>query len=558
MQKVIALDIGSYSIKAVEIVNTFKSYEITNFYENVIPHLEGVPLDAVIPACMEQLFAENDLQADRIVTAMPGQFISSRALSFNFSDTRKIETAVFAEVEDAVPFNMEDMILDHQILGSAGGKTFALAVMTRKAFLKNFLDLLQRINIDPKFVDVDSLAFYNLSSFMNVQANESFAMVDVGHEKTSVCIVRDGVLRMFRSINLGGRYVTEFLARDLETSFHDAQRIKHRCSRVLCSTNQGEDLTGDDRFVAERMTLACNAIVKELGRTLYAFKTWDKQPLSRIFVSGGASNVANFGQFLEDQLEVPTQATKLEATELKISPDLAEFYTIMPQSVAIGMRTVTSVRKHSQINLRRGEFAYVQNYEVILKYGMSALRVVAAVVGILAISWGLKWYFYRSQIDALETQYKSTFMATFPDLKRKYQGGSAPFERIRKDAESRLKREINSKGSSVSNFVVENSSSPALLLLKDLSEGISKDVKLDVVLFDLTRASATDYKLQFRVETDGYDFEARVDEALKKISSLQNVTIKASSAKPGSNGKVIQTTFQADYVRPDSLDRASS
>ena len=40
MQKVIGLDIGSYSIKAVEIVNTFKSYEITNFYETVIPNLE--------------------------------------------------------------------------------------------------------------------------------------------------------------------------------------------------------------------------------------------------------------------------------------------------------------------------------------------------------------------------------------------------------------------------------------------------------------------------------------------------------------------------------------
>ena len=43
MQKVIGLDIGSYSIKAVEIVNTFKSYEITNFYEVVIPNIEGVP-----------------------------------------------------------------------------------------------------------------------------------------------------------------------------------------------------------------------------------------------------------------------------------------------------------------------------------------------------------------------------------------------------------------------------------------------------------------------------------------------------------------------------------
>ena len=83
-------------------------------------------------------FKEHHLQADRIITAMPGQFISSRVLPFNFSDPRKIEASVGVEVEDHVPFNMDDMVLDHQILGNAAGKTMALAVMTRKAFLKNF------------------------------------------------------------------------------------------------------------------------------------------------------------------------------------------------------------------------------------------------------------------------------------------------------------------------------------------------------------------------------------------------------------------------------------
>ena len=213
MQKVIGLDIGSYSIKAVEIVNTFKSYEITNFYETVIPNIEGVPLDAIVPVCMEQLFKENDIKADRILTAMPGQFISSRVLPFNFSDPRKIEASVMVELEDQVPFNMDDMIIDHQMaLGTAYGKTMALAVMTdsNKTFFKELLDLLSRINIDPKLVDVDSLAFYNISSQVTENDDKNYALVDIGNEKTTVCIVRNGLLRMFRSINLGGRYITDF------------------------------------------------------------------------------------------------------------------------------------------------------------------------------------------------------------------------------------------------------------------------------------------------------------------------------------------------------------
>ncbi len=75
---------------------------------------------------------------------------------------------------------------------------------------------------------------------MNVNPGECFAMVDIGHEKTSVCIIRDGLLRLFRSINLGGRYITEFLARDLETSFTEAQRIKHDISKVFGSEDRAK------------------------------------------------------------------------------------------------------------------------------------------------------------------------------------------------------------------------------------------------------------------------------------------------------------------------------
>ncbi len=243
MQKVIGLDIGSYSIKAIEIVNTFKSYEVVNFYETVIPNLDGVPLDAIVPICMEQLFQEHNLTADRIITAMPGQFISSRVIPFSFSDPRKIQQSIAVELEEYVPFNMEDMVVDHQILGHSKGQTMALAVMTRKAFLRNFLDLLSRVNIDPKLVDVDSLAFYNLCPTIVAQENECYALVDVGNEKTSVCIIKGGVLRMFRSINLGGRYITDFLARDLECSFHEAQRAKHEVSSVFHTNYRGEDLS---------------------------------------------------------------------------------------------------------------------------------------------------------------------------------------------------------------------------------------------------------------------------------------------------------------------------
>lgn len=549
MQKVIGLDIGSYSIKAIEIVNTFKSYEIANFYETVIPPLDGVPMDAVVPLCMEQLFKENNLHADRIVTAMPGQFISSRILDFNFSDPRKIETSIMSELEDFVPFNMDDMIIDNQILGTTPDKkTMVLAVMTRKTFLKNFLDLLARIDIDPKLVDIDSLAFYNLSSHMEHDENKSVALIDVGHEKTSVCIVQNGLLRMFRSINLGGRYITDFLARDLELDFFEAQRVKHRVSRVLHSGISEEDIDPKDLEVVERMTLAANAIVKELGRTFYAHKSKDKDPLGGIYLSGGTSKIKGFDRFLSDQLEVPVNSLRLDETSLKISSEVSENMEIVPQSLAIGLRAVSTVQKHSQVNLRKGEFAYSQNYESILKGAASASKVIAVVLLLLIVTYFAKYYFYKSQIDNLQTLYKKEFLASFPELKKKYRRAkNTSFKKLRYDAERKLKRAISERRTALSEFELTNNSSGAVKILQEISKAIPEDVLIDATLFEFKSTLPGKGKLIFRAETDNFTSQSTIIEALRNISILKDVVEKSSGAKPGSDGKKIEFVINANF-----------
>jgi type IV pilus assembly protein PilM len=502
---------------------------------------------------MEQLFVENNLKADRIITAMPGQYISSRIMPFGFNDPRKIEAAILSELEDATPFNMDDMIVDHQILGQVGSQSITLAVMTRKTFLRSFLEHLQRISIDPKLVDVDSLAFYNLSSYMNIPAGQCCALVDVGHEKTSVCIVQDGVLRMFRSINLGGRYLTEFLARDLETNFAEAQRVKHRVSRVLCDDDQAEDLNGDEKLIVERMTLASNAIVKELGRTFYAFKTWEKNPPSKLYLSGGTSRIENFGKYLQDQLEIPVSINRIDDSSLKINPALTEYMAIMPQSVAIGMRAVGTMKRHSQINLRQGEFAYVQNYESILKSSSIAFKVIAVVLLILCVSYGMKFFFYQRQIDALQAQYLREYTTVFPAAKSQYVKDKFTFTKLRNDATQKLQKEVTTKRNAVGSFLDENLASPALITLKALSETIPKDVKVDITTYQYTTVMTGGGKLIIRGEADGYAASTAVLEAIKLSPVLKNVEEKSSAAKPGDN-KIIEFIIHADYAGTTSPD----
>jgi type IV pilus assembly protein PilM len=554
MQVVVGLDIGSYSIKAVKIINTFNSYEIADFYETVIPDIENVSPDILLPACMEQLFKENKLEADRILTAIRGQYISSRIMSFNFADPRKIQGAVAAEIEDQVPFSLDDMIVDHQILGSFGGKTVTLAVMTRKIFMKNFLEHLQKVNIDPKLVDVDSLALYNLSSQIPVAADVCYALVDVGHEKTSVCIVQNGLLKMFRSINLGGRSLTEFLARDFELPFPEAQRLKHKVSRVLCSEDEGEDLDEESRMVAQRLTLATATIVKELGRTIYAFKNYEKSPITKVFVSGGTSRIRNFQKFLEDQLEVEVLPVRLENSGLKINSALVPHMEVMPQALAIGLRAVSAVKRHSTINLRRGEFAYVQDYEAILRWVGAASKVVAVALAVLLISYTFRSVLYHRHITALHEQFVKELTTTLPDAK-KFATPNFAFNKIKLDAQSRFSTEVRKRREAVDAFVLQNSGSPAMQALQGISENVPKEVKVDLTLYQFGGTADGSGNIVLKGETDGYASVSSVIEALKRVQNLSEVQEKQSGPKPGTNNQVIEFTVQAVWGKGAASDK---
>lgn len=549
MQKIIALDIGSYSIKATEILNKFKSYEVSKFYEKVIPHLDE-PDPTLVATTLRALFDENAIQADRIITAMPGQYISSRIMAFNFSDLNKIEAAVYSEIEDLVPFNLDDMIIDQQILGGVDNRTFTLVVMTKKEFVGNFLETLKEIGIDPKLVDVDSLSFYNLAPFLEMEKGKVYGIIDVGHEKTSVCLVQDNVLRMFRSINLGGRYITEFIARDMQVSYDEAQRLKHEVSTVLTEDYPMSEMSSKHREVAERITLAMKSIARELGRTLYAFKTWEKSPIEKIFLSGGSSLFKNFEHYMTMQLSVTSVATNLSNTSLQFRPEVGPSLPIMGQGISIGIRAVSAAKKHSQINLRKGDYAYVQDYAAILNTISLVAKVVGVALFLLVAGYGVKYFFYSREIDTIRALYVKEL--SFVDPKKKIKTASGiPFSKIHKETIALVKTRLEQKGKAFDAFIADNEDSGALASLQQISTSVPKDVKIDVVDYDYTTQPDGSGVLKLRVEAESFETIDQLKERLGSIKVFSGLAQKSSDTKPGTDIKiaVLQTNYNSNRTK---------
>jgi type IV pilus assembly protein PilM len=560
MQKILGLDLGSYSIKAIEILNTFKTYKVTAFHEVVMPEIEGVDPRSIGTTAIRQLFAENEIDVDRTYTAMLGLHVSMRVLQLQNVKKRNIPSVVQNELESQAPFAIEDTVIDQQILETNDGVTTVLAVMCLKDHVEAYLNGLKDCNIEPKVIDVDYLSFMNLIPFLDFEAEnvnnagevrkqpDSFGsrlILDIGHAKTSIVLFNEGKILSARTVRLGGRFFTEYLQKSLNVSFNEAQRLKHTVSRIDLGRSAGDvaSRSKEDLSVSRQLGIAINELVKELIRTLHSFKAHERVVPSSIILTGGSAVIRNLPEYLEEVLEIPVRTMTFDRERLHIEDSTISGSPAIAQALATGLRGVPG-KTNSQINLRKGELALVGSYDAVIKQVSNVSLLVASLLFCLLGSYGLRWWLYGKQIDALKTEFRNEVIRIVGQEPRQLRniaaGNNWQLSAYSSGAIKFINEEISNRKSVIDEFAARKSAYP-LRLLNEISQVIPTDLKVDV----------TNYFVQGKTfnlegETDSFSSSEKILGFLQKSPSLANVERKSQENKPGTDGKVVKFIVSAE------------
>jgi len=189
----------------------------------------------------------------KIVSSIPGRFFSQRTLTLPFDDRKRIEKALPFEVEDSVPFGLEDVILDHLALKSGGvtkeAEAQVLCMMLPKALLSRHLDLLAGAGIDPQVI-VPSFA--GLSAVASMMPAAAGSLLLCGSD---LCYRSNGALKALRSFAAAGptgglRHVLQ----SLETEHKD----KAERAALLIDDEAARALLAEAGMVAELVTPELN------------------------------------------------------------------------------------------------------------------------------------------------------------------------------------------------------------------------------------------------------------------------------------------------------------
>lgn len=162
-----------------------------------------------------------DWAGARIVSSIPGHFFSQRLVRFPFSDRKRVEKALPFEIEDSVPFTLEDVVLDHLLLDKADknaddkNETAILGIMLPKTLLRQHLDLLASAGVDPQVIVPSYVGLYFVSKMIPMEGS---AMLISGND---LCLKNGNTVRACRSFSAsretGG---IRHMLKALETEYH--------------------------------------------------------------------------------------------------------------------------------------------------------------------------------------------------------------------------------------------------------------------------------------------------------------------------------------------------
>jgi len=237
------------------------------------------------------------------------------------------------EAEQYIPFDIEDVNLDFQILGLAEKDNMmdVVIVAAKKDKINEYVTVAKEAGLTPLIVDVDAFALENMYELnYDVKPDENVAIVNIGASMININILKAGVSLFTRDSTVGGNLHTEALQKEFTISYANAEKLKLEGS--------SEGISKED--VAAVLASPSEDIIAEISRSFDYFRdTTNYENINDILLCGGGALTAGFVSLLSEKSGINVQiAEPLKNIHIPDSFDMEYVHKVEPIiSVAVGL-----------------------------------------------------------------------------------------------------------------------------------------------------------------------------------------------------------------------------
>lgn len=301
-KNMIGIDVGTSSVKLVELEEIKGGYKLKNFGIAKLPRetiVNGVVINAEpLIQAVKGLISSLKISCKDVAFAVSCHPVIIKKITLPLMTEDSLEPVIVSEAEQYIPFDLDEVNIDFQILGANEDNPEMMDVMlvaAKKAMIEEYTDAFKHAGLRSRIIDIDVFALENMFNVNYLhEENETSALVDIGASVTNINIVKNGTSIFNRDVFLGGNSVTEEIQKELSVSFEEAEMLK-----------LGEEIEGIDRELLEQTIARTTAsLAREIQRTLEFFTSSTYVEINHLLLSGGASKTAGLKQIIEEKMNL--------------------------------------------------------------------------------------------------------------------------------------------------------------------------------------------------------------------------------------------------------------
>jgi len=306
---IVGLDIGSSAVKAVELKQSGTAWRVAAFGAEPVPAdaiVDGAIIDAgAVADAIRRVFEHNKaFKSKDVCASLSGNAVIVKKIALPVMTETELGESIYWEAEQYIPFDVQDVNLDYQILDpgtgpESRGAMDVLLVAAKKEKIGDYTGVIAQAGRTPVIVDVDAFALQNAYEVnYGFEPGRVVVLMNAGASAININILQGDQSVFTRDISMGGNAYTEAVQKELGLPFEAAEAVKKGIPVDGATFEEAQPIL---HAVTENVLL-------EVQKTFDFYKaSATTENIDAIMLSGGASRVDAFRDMLQERFQAPVE-----------------------------------------------------------------------------------------------------------------------------------------------------------------------------------------------------------------------------------------------------------
>ncbi|MEN9572821.1 MAG: hypothetical protein RL514_676 [Verrucomicrobiota bacterium] len=409
----LCIDFGATTVKVAEFEPNetgslrLKNYALRSMGQTAAAEAER---EAVVLETLKGILPEGvqgAFEADRINVCAPGFQVFSKFVKLPATDPGKVAQIIQYEAQQNVPFPLEEVVWDYQILGATPtGELEVLLVAIKNEVVESLFRIGEQAGLEMHLVDVSSAALCNAYRFNYGDAEGCVMLLDIGARSSNLLFFEQG--RVYsRSINIGANSITQDFANEVKMKWEEAEKLKIEEGFVSLGGAYEEPSNPHQALLSKIARQVMTRLHIQMNQTVqfYRGQQGGSAP-TKLYLAGGASLLPYTAQFFAEKLSVPVDYFN-PFRNIQIDPainleEMAKVAHQFGEVVGLGIRNLAECPV--ELNLMPASHLKQQQFNAKRLYFVGS--VLCVLLTLLTFGWFFGWAADKKQAELVAIQEK--------------------------------------------------------------------------------------------------------------------------------------------------------